>query len=68
MKKGDVVEYKQPLEGEIGIKYMLLENPDGGRVLAEAIVDMVIRPTCILLVDKIKLSETGSLDSISGLD
>jgi hypothetical protein len=54
MKKGDVVEFVDPLPEEKGLKYLLLEDPDGGRVLAEAIVEMVIRPTQILKLSEIR--------------
>ena len=57
MKKNDIVEYKKPLLDEIGVKFILLEEPDGGRVLVEAIVDMEIRPTYILNVSDLKLVE-----------
>lgn len=55
MKKGDVVEYKDPLPDEKGLRFLLLENPDGGRVLGEAMVDMAIKPFYILEVSEIKL-------------
>ena len=54
MKKGDTVEYKSPMPDEIGIKFILLEEPDGGRVLAEAIVDFVIRPSYVLNISEIE--------------
>ena len=55
-KKGDLVEYKQPYEDEVGIKYRLLEEPDGGRVLVEAQVPMAIKPTYRVKLDDIKQS------------
>lgn len=55
MKKDDIVEFKEPLEDEIGLKFILLEEPDGGRVLAEALVNMEIRPTYILMLTDIRL-------------
>lgn len=55
MKKGDIVEFKEPLEDEIGLTFILLEDPDGDRVLAEAVVDMEIRPTYILKLIDIRL-------------
>ena len=55
MVKGDIVEFTKQMEDELGLKFILLENPDGGRVLAEAVVDMAIRPSYILRVDEIKV-------------
>lgn len=57
MRKGDLVEYKDPLPDEEGLKFILLEDPDGERVLAEAVVDLVIRPSYILQVSDIKMSD-----------
>lgn len=63
MKKGDLVEYINPLQDEIGLKFILLEEPDGGRVLAEALVDMVIRPSYVLGIDDIRIiSKNDSIE------
>ncbi len=46
MKKGDVVKFKKVVDaGDEVLRMVLLENPDRGRVLVEAIVDMSIKPT-----------------------
>jgi len=46
MKKGDVVKFRNVVDaGDESLRMILLENPDGGRVLVESIVDMKIRPT-----------------------
>ncbi len=46
MKKGDIVKFKKVVDaGDEVLRMVLLENPDRGRVLAEAIVDMNIKPT-----------------------
>lgn len=55
MKKGDLVEYKNPLPDEKGLRLILLEEPDGGRVLAEAVVNMVIKPSYILNISEIQI-------------
>lgn len=47
MKKGDIVKFRNVVdEGDENLRMILLEDPDGGRVLVESIVDMNIRPTC----------------------
>jgi hypothetical protein len=47
MKKGDIVKFRQVVDaGDEDLRMVLLEDPDGGRVLVECIVDMKIRPTC----------------------
>lgn len=46
MKKGDIVKFKQVVDaGDEDLRMVLLENPDGGRVLVVAIVDMNLKPT-----------------------
>lgn len=60
MKKGDLVEFINPMQDEIGLKFILLEEPDKDRVLAEAMVDMVIRPSYVLRIDDIKLISTSN--------
>lgn len=54
--KGAIVRYKRPKPDEIGLTFVLLEEPDGGQVLAEAIVPMTIRPSCILQVSEIEVT------------
>lgn len=58
MKKGDRVRFKMPSnETEEKERFILLEDPDGGRVLAEGICNLPIRPTTILRIDEIELDE-----------
>jgi hypothetical protein len=46
MKQGDIVKFKEVVDsGDETLRMVLLENPDGGRVLVAAIVDMNIKPT-----------------------
>jgi hypothetical protein len=46
MQKGDIVKFKKVVDaGDETLRMVLLENPDGGRVLVAAIVDMNIKPT-----------------------
>ncbi|WP_214173932.1 hypothetical protein [Geomobilimonas luticola] len=46
MKKGDIVKFRKAVDpGDEGLRMILLEDLDGGRVLVESIVDMKIRPT-----------------------
>lgn len=46
MNKGDVVKFKNVVDaGDENIRMVLLEDPDGGRVLVEVICDMNIKPT-----------------------
>lgn len=53
MKQGDVVKFTNPQADEINDRFILLENPDGDRVLAQAIVDMPIRPTYIFRTEEL---------------
>jgi hypothetical protein len=46
MKKGNIVKFRKAVDpGDENLRMILLEDPDGGRVLVESIVDMKIRPT-----------------------
>ncbi len=46
MKKGDIVKFKKAVDaGDENLRMILLEEPDKGSVLVEAIVDMNIKPT-----------------------
>ncbi len=46
MRKGDIVKFRNVVDaGDEDLRMILLEDPDGGRVLVESIVDMNIRPT-----------------------
>jgi hypothetical protein len=48
MKKGDIVRFKKVVDsGDEKMKMRLLENPDGGRVLVEALVGMGFNPTYV---------------------
>ena len=69
MKKGDIVKFKKVVEeGDENLRMLLLEDPDGGRVLVVAIVDMIFKPTsrhnvedlevCGEITDKAILEET----------
>lgn len=58
MKKGDVVKFGDPLDAsEAQERMILLEDPDGGRVLVQGICDLPIRPTRILNVSDLVLAE-----------
>jgi hypothetical protein len=65
MQKGDIVKFNKVVDaGDEALRMVLLENPDRGSVLVEAIVDMNIKPTyrhnvedlevCGEIVDKLK--------------
>ena len=69
MQKGDIVKFKKVVDaGDEDLRMVLLEDPDGGRVLVVAIVDMKIKPTyrynvedlevCGAITDKAMLEET----------
>lgn len=46
MKRGDIVKFKKVVDkGDEDLRMVLLEDPDGGRVLVVAIVDMNLKPT-----------------------
>lgn len=46
MKKGDIVKFRKAVDPcDEDLRMILLEDPDGGRVLVESVVDMKIRPT-----------------------
>jgi len=58
MKKGDKVRFKTPVdETEEKERFILLEEPDGGRVLAEGICNLPIRPTKVLSVEDIEIDQ-----------
>lgn len=45
MKKGDIVKFKNIADdGDENVRMVLLEDPDGGRVLVGVICDMCIKP------------------------
>jgi len=64
MIKGEIVEFTNPSEDEIGLKFILLEDPDGGRVCAEALVNMVIRPCYILRLSDIRLAAKQDIECL----
>ncbi len=54
MKKGDFVKFKDPLDqNEEKERFILLEDPDRGRVLVEGVCDLAIPPTRILNIDEL---------------
>jgi hypothetical protein len=56
MKKGDVVKFKEAKDpGDAACKMVLVDNPDGGRVLVRHLVDMKIQPTSIYLTKDLQL-------------
>ena len=56
MKKGDVVKFKEEKDpGDAACKMVLVEDPDGGRVLVRHLVDMKIQPTSIYLTKDLQL-------------
>lgn len=57
MKKGEIVKFRNVVDpGDEDIRMILLEDPDGGRVLVESIVDMNIRPTCRYSIENLEIS------------
>lgn len=55
MKKGDIVKFRKAVDpGDENLRMILLEDPDGGRVLIESVVDMKIRPTCRYNIENLK--------------
>ncbi len=52
MKKGDIVRFKEIKDiGDDSLLMELLEDPDGGRVLVRALVNMAIQPTAVYPVN-----------------
>ncbi len=46
MKKGDIVRFREVVDpGDENVRMRLLQDPDGGRVLVEALVGMELTPT-----------------------
>ncbi|MDD2856966.1 MAG: hypothetical protein PHU01_15730, partial [Desulfuromonadaceae bacterium] len=61
MKKGDLVKFRNIVDaGDEDIRMILLEDPDGGRVLVESIVDMNIRPTHRYSVEDLEICINSS--------
>jgi hypothetical protein len=56
MRKGDFVRFKDVADaGDEGAIMVLLEDPDGGRVLVQDLVDMQFPPSHIYSVDDLVL-------------
>jgi hypothetical protein len=56
MKKGDIAKFKNPLSPtEAKERFVLLEDPDGDRVLVEGTCNLPIRPTTIYRIDEIEV-------------
>lgn len=64
MKKGDIAKYREPLdEDERQERFILIEEPDGGRVLVKAVCNLPIPPTKIVRLDEIEqLAESERSD------
>jgi hypothetical protein len=61
MKKGDIVKFKKIVDvGDEHLRMILLEDPDRGRVLVEAIVDMNLKPTSRHNVDDLEIWSMAS--------
>jgi len=56
MKKGDVVKFRNIVDaGDENVRMVLLEDPDGGRVLVMALMGMNINPTSRYNVEDLEL-------------
>lgn len=56
MRKGDIVRFKEIKDiGDESVLMELLEDPDGGRVLVRALVNMTIQPTSVYPVDDLEV-------------
>lgn len=61
MKKGSVLKFKRPVDADEGhIRMILLEDPDGGRVLVRDLLDMPLPPTHVYPVDSLEVVENGN--------
>ena len=62
MKKGDLVKFKEIIDpDDEKVRMLLLEDPDGGRVLVEALVGLQFNPTYVYQVnDLVKYNELTS--------
>lgn len=67
MKQGDVVKFTNPTADETDDRFILLENPDGGRVLAQAIVDLPIRPTYIFRTEELAIIDIPASKAAAAL-
>jgi len=56
MKKGNLIKFKEPFDQrEEKERFILLKDPEGGRVLAEGVCNLTVRPTRILNSDDLEL-------------
>ena len=62
MKKGDLVKFNEIVDpGDDEVRMVLLEDPDGGKVLVEALVELQFNPTYVYQVnDLVKYNELTS--------
>ena len=61
MKKHDVVKFKDPVSDiEVKSRFVLLEDPDGPRVLVKEIYDMPFPRTTIFNVDELVVCDMTS--------
>ncbi len=60
MRKGDIVKFREPLDANEALeRFVLIEEPDGGRVLVQCICDpsvMLIAPTKVLVVSDLAVT------------
>lgn len=62
MKKGDIVKFKNVVDvGDEDLRMVLLENPDGGRVLVEAIVEMNLKPTSRYNIEDLEVCDKDTI-------
>jgi len=55
LKKGDLAKFHTPADdSEAKERFLLLEDPDGGRVLVRCLVDLPIPPTKVLRVEDLE--------------
>ena len=55
MIKGDVVKFKRVVDpGDEEVKIILLDDPEKGKVLVQALIDMRIPPTYIYPVEELE--------------
>ena len=62
MKKGDIVKFREVADpGDEKVWMRLLEDPDGGRVLVEALVGMQLNPTYVYPVNDLVMCDQRDL-------
>lgn len=62
MKKGDIVKFKEAVDpGDDKVRMRLLEDPDGGRVLVEALMGMSINPTYVYPINDLVMCDKNDL-------